>query len=190
MTHKPKPPLSPYERAWWGVFFTTIVAGPAILAVLWIIASVNGRGLIHRGNAVIVGLIVATLVMIPIGAFSATVCAGIIRHRSVKHTLPLFLLLTVVAGVVSAPFMVLFFPATLVLGPVMIVVAQVLASFVALSLKPDPRLVALERADACANCLYLLTGLDRTRTIVCPECGAGLPPLPLGEGGDAPGVAG
>jgi hypothetical protein len=113
--------------------------------------------------------------MIPIGAFSATVCAGIIRHRSLKHTLPLFFLLTVVAGVVSAPVMAMYFPVSLLLGPVMIVVAQVLASFVALSVKPDPGLVALERADACANCLYLLTGLDREKTTVCPECGEALP---------------
>ncbi len=190
MKRKPKPPLSPYDRAWWGVFFTTAVACPAIVIVLWIIASMNGGGFILRGNTVVLGLIVPILVAIPIGMFSATVCAGIIRLRSLNQTLPLFFLLTVVAGVVSAPMIAMFFPVSLVVGPVMIVVAQVLASFAALTLKPDPRLVALERAEACANCLYLLTGLDRSKTSVCPECGAGLPPLPLGEGGDAPGVAG
>jgi hypothetical protein len=178
MTRTPKLPLSPYERAWWGVFFTTAVACPAIVIVLWIIASMNGGGFILRGNTVVLGLIVPMLVAIPIGAFSATVCAGIIRLRSLNQTLPLFFLLTVVAGVVGAPFMVLVFPVTLVLGPVMIVVAQVLASFVALSLKPDPRLVAMEMTGQCAHCGYSLAGLDRAKTEVCPECGAALGPLP------------
>ncbi len=190
MTHEAKPSLSPYERAWWGVFSTTVAAGPAIFVVLGIIAVVNGRGSTLLSNAVIVGLIITTLVMIPIGAFSASMCAGIIRLRSLKQTLPMFFLLTVLAGVLSIPAMVIFFPFSLVFGPVMIVGAQLVASGIALSLKPDHRLVAMENPGSCPQCGYSLAGLDRTRTNACPECGAALHPLPLGEGGDAPGVAG
>jgi FtsH-binding integral membrane protein len=164
---------SPYRRAWWGVFLTSLAATAVDAAIVFAIyIGLNTRDI---PADILRDLVFMGLIVVPASAVGATICAKIIRLRPLKQTLPMFFLLVAIAGFLSIPVSLLILPARIVVPPVMVVSAQLAASAIALSVRRDPRIVAMERPGLCGGCGYSLAGLHRAKTTVCPECGEALP---------------
>jgi hypothetical protein len=167
--------MSAYERAWWGVFLTTIAAGPVSAFVVLLIQRVQGANASPWGSLSATWLVVSAYAAIAsaiVGSVGATICAGIIRRRRLQRTLPFLFLATVVAE--SGAFILLWIHGVgmLVFGPILIVVVQVIASFL---VRGRRHAVWTASESQCASCGYSLVGLDRAKTTVCPECGEALP---------------
>lgn len=167
--------ITAYERAWWGIFLTTIAAGPVSVFVVLVVQRMTGSRASAWGIMFGTWVVFSAYAMIAsaiVGAVGATICAGIVRRRPLHRSLPFLFLATVVAE--SSAFILLWLHGVgmFVLGPILIVVVQMAASFF---VRGRRYVVWTASESQCASCGYSLAGLEPTKTSVCPECGEALP---------------
>lgn len=161
--------MSPYARAWRGVFFTTMAAVAFDAVVVLIVYEMNRANGFRLAGFYGAGALLGVVTTIA-SAFGATMCARIVSGRPLSRTLPMLFLLVAVAGLLSG-LVILVAPVPIVVTPSMVMGAQLIAARVALFVKKEAAPVRGERRAPCANCGHSLAGLSRATTVLCPECG-------------------
>jgi hypothetical protein len=176
MAEPAQPKLKGFARAWLVVFAATLVTG---VAACWSRLLASHLALLYSPTfnttpptlqAIMQGALTGVIIAAPVGVVSATICAPLLLRRPAQSLFATITLVSMVVGILASPCFHIF-------SAVLVVAAQVVTSVI-LFKKHDGDSANLRRTKFCANCKYSLRGLDRAQTDVCPECGAGLEPLP------------
>ena len=161
--------LVSFEAAWAIVFLCTIASG---VSTVWVFALMsNSPSGVFSGTHPLEGLFVSALlgamVASILGMISGTICAPFLTNRPKGAVIWTIAGCSLVAGPVSAPFIGLGSAGA-------VVVSQVIASLVLFVRFPNTSSQVMA-GFLCAGCGYPLSGLDRAKTTVCPECGGAIP---------------
>lgn len=157
--------ITGYWRAWWIVFFSTIVSGMLACASLFTVSSIQVPGQGPPGFAgvaqiAMLSVLFGGIVAVPVGVLSATACAFVLQYTPVRRIVLPILLTSVVVGVITAPVFIVF-------SAIGVLIAQFIASVLIGGQEMDRD--GIDRMQC--ECGYSLLGLDRSKTSVCPECG-------------------